>query len=294
MTNAFDSTDALLDQAWAKLEGNDPVATLDLLADFTEDPKNAGDCEHLFGELILLQVLARLALGDVKGARVAHDIAEGTIKAQPGPLQAELANDADLVRAEAELLLAEWRAEEACECFLRLLDGADPEECGAYHQRLALCNDMLGEYETADAHMESARGHVLAHLEEQLFDEIVEAAKANLPDEFQAALRKVPVVIEPMPTRNLAKSGGNLGETPPDLLGLFLGAPVSAIGESSSDSMEASMGAELTCIRIFTRNIERACSNEREIAAEVQVTLYHELGHALGMDEAGVEGSGLA
>ena len=285
MTTPPSDPHSILDLCWTTLESNEPISTLDHLADFTEDPKNAPDIEALFGELILLQVLARLALGDLKGARSAMDIAEATVRSQPGPLQAELQNDADLVRAEAEILLAEWRPEDASEAYLRLLDGAEAEEASAYHQRLALCNDLLGDYETAAAHMESALGAAPFHLAEDETNAIVEEAKAALPKAFQEALEQVAVVVEPMPTRNLAKSGGNLAETPPDLLGLFLGAP---IGEP------AAPGEPPTCIRLFTRNLERVCADRAELAVELQVTLYHELGHALGLDEAGVDAIGLA
>ena len=168
---------------------------------------------------------------------------------------------------------------------MRLLEGAEAEEASAYHQRLALCNDLLGDYETADAHMESALGVAPFHLTEDDTDAIVEEAKAALPEAFQQALAQVALVVEPMPTRNLAKSGGNLAETPPDLLGLFLGAP---IGEP------AAPGETPTCIRLFTRNLERVCADRAELVVELQVTLYHELGHALGLDEAGVDAIGLA
>ncbi|MFT4710254.1 MAG: putative Zn-dependent protease with MMP-like domain [Bacteroidia bacterium] len=285
MSPADPTPSHVLDLAWSSLEGNEPAITLDHLADFTEEPSNATEIEAIFGELILLQVLARLALGDLKGARSAMDIATTTVRSQPGPLQAELENDADLVRAEAEILLAEWRPEDACEAYLRLLDGAEDEEAAAYHQRLALCNDLLGDFETADAHMESARGLAPFQVTEDELDAIVDEARAALPETFQQALAQVAVVVEPMPTRSMAKSGGNLAETPPDLLGLFLGAP---IGEP------AAPGETPTCIRLFTRNLERICTTRAELVLEMQVTLYHELGHALGLDEAGVDAIGLA
>ena len=56
----------------------------------------------------------------------------------------------------------------------------------------------------------------------------------------------------------------------------------------------AAPGEPPTCIRLFTRNLERVCADRAELAVELQVTLYHELGHALGLDEAGVDAIGLA
>lgn len=272
--NTSDAPHAL-DLAWSSLEGNDPVATLDHLATFTENEANAEEVESIFGELILLQVLALLTLGDVKGARAALDVADATIASQPPALQGELTNDADLVRASAEVLLAEWRTDEACDAYSRLLDGAEAEEAAAYHERLALCSDLLGDFEAADAHLESARGKAPLHITPEEFEATVQAAAQNLPAPFREKLDELPVVIDPVPTRGLVKTGGTPSATPPDLLGLYIEeAPAT--------------------IRIFQRNLERVVGTKEELAAEIEVTLYHELAHALGLDEEGVDAIGLA
>ena len=46
-------------------------------------------------------------------------------------------------------------------------------------------------------------------------------------------------------------------------------------------------------IFLFQRNLERHAAHS-ELAEEITVTLYHELGHYLGLDEAEVEDMGLA
>jgi predicted Zn-dependent protease with MMP-like domain len=272
--NSSDAPHAL-DLAWSTLESNDPVATLDHLASFTEDEANAEEIEAIFGELILLQVLALLALGDVKAARSAMDVADATTASQPPALQGELANDADLVRASGEIFLAEWRTHEASEAFSRLLDGAEGEEAAAYHERLALCNDLLGDFEAADAHLESARGKAPLHITPDEFEATVQAAAQKLPAPFREKLDEIPVVIDPVPTRGLVRTGGTPGATPPDLLGLYIEeAPAT--------------------IRIFQRNLERVAATKEELTTEIAVTLYHELAHALGLDEDGVDALGLA
>ncbi len=268
-------TPHVLDLAWSCLEGDDPVATLEHLANFTEDEANGTEIEAIFGELILLQVLALLSLGDLKGARSALNVADATIASQPPALQGEWTNDADLVRASGEVLLAEWRTEEACDAFARLLDGADPEEAASHHERLALCSDLLGDYDAADAHLESARGVAPLHLSPDEFEAIVGTAAKNLPESFRAKLDTLPVVIDPVPTRGLMRTGGSPSATPPDLLGLYIEEPPSSI-------------------HIFQRNLERVVTSPEELAAEIEITLYHELAHALGMDEEGVGAIGLA
>ena len=45
---------------------------------------------------------------------------------------------------------------------------------------------------------------------------------------------------------------------------------------------------------LFRHNLEAATGSREELEREIGITLYHELGHALGFDEEGVEGLGLA
>ena len=42
-------------------------------------------------------------------------------------------------------------------------------------------------------------------------------------------------------------------------------------------------------ILLFKRNLERCFSDRQELEREIAVTLYHELGHYLGMREAELE-----
>jgi len=88
-----------------------------------------------------------------------------------------------------------------------------------------------------------------------------------------------------MPTAEIVQAPAS--GHPPDLLGLYVGMPLS--GHEGHEG-----AAELPpTIFLFQRNIERACVDEDELREEIVVTLYHELGHALGFDEDGVDAMGL-
>ena len=113
---------------------------------------------------------------------------------------------------------------------------------------------------------------------------VVSEAAADLPREFRAALDEIPVVIDPMPSARLV--GAPESGHPPDILGLFTGVPLGEHGPLHAPETRA--------IYLFQRNLERAARTRAELRQEIKTTLYHELGHALGFDEEGVDELGLA
>jgi predicted Zn-dependent protease with MMP-like domain len=72
-----------------------------------------------------------------------------------------------------------------------------------------------------------------------------------------------------------------------DLLGLFEGCSLA--------DPEAESAIQLPSVRLFLDNLwDYAGGSLRNFRSEVRLTLLHELGHYLGLDEAGVEKLGLA
>jgi len=185
-------------------------------------------------------------------------------------------------------LLAQWRADEARETLERL----DPETEGVgLLESLALAADLQGDHEAADRFHEAAwrldpeAAPLPPRLSPESFEEQIDRAARELPPEFQAALERTAVVVDPMPTAALV--GVPESGHPPDLLGLFVGLPF--------HEHDAGPGGELPpTIFLFQRNLERMAADEDHLAEEIRVTLYHELGHALGFDEDEVEDMGLA
>jgi len=64
----------------------------------------------------------------------------------------------------------------------------------------------------------------------------------------------------------------------PELLGLFVGTPIGEEGATGSGELPPR-------ILLFKRNLERYATDLDELLEEITVTLYHELGHYLGLDE---------
>ena len=108
------------------------------------------------------------------------------------------------------------------------------------------------------------------------FRRLVEQALERLPDEFQARLQNVAVVIEDWPSRALLRDL----DVPEDelLFGLYEGLPLTEWGRDDMVRIPDR-------IRIFQGPIEEACATDEEIVAEVRTTVLHEAGHHFGLSD---------
>jgi predicted Zn-dependent protease with MMP-like domain len=114
------------------------------------------------------------------------------------------------------------------------------------------------------------------HVSKAKFEELVERALAELPEQFAAHLEEVPVEIRPRPSKEqLARVGLAEDEL---LLGLYDGIPL------TERSVEHS-GVRPAVIYIFKEDVELACDSEEQLINEVRTTVLHEIGHHFGMDE---------
>ncbi len=120
---------------------------------------------------------------------------------------------------------------------------------------------------------------------DQAFDELVEKAVAELPEKVRRKLDEIPVLVQPLPTTEML--GEESPPLTPDLLGLFVGRHLFA---QLPTAVPGAPGA----IFLFRRNLLRACSDVEELAREIRVTVQHEVGHLLGLDEDELEDWGLA
>jgi predicted Zn-dependent protease with MMP-like domain len=260
--------DELLDEAWQALDAGDAKRALAKLAQLDED----------WPERWIPEALARLELGELRRARVVLEQAEEF---------EDLGTQPDYLWAKAQLLLGEWRFAEARELLERLLG---IERSASTLERLSLVRELEGDFDSAERLLDEAAAldpsfaHA-ARLDEEEFEAEVEAAVRALPREFQKALEGCEVLIDAMPSGWMFEPG-DPASTPPELLGLFVGAPNT---EASADE-----NAELPPrIFLFQRNLERAARDRAALREEIRVTLYHEVGHLLGFDEEGVAEMGL-
>ena len=100
------------------------------------------------------------------------------------------------------------------------------------------------------------------------FDRIVERALRRIPPRFRRRLENVAIVVEREPPR-------------PGLLGLYHGVPLTS--RSTSDSFR--MPDQIT---IYQGPHERMSRNPLELEKNVADTVWHEIAHYFGMNEAQV------
>jgi len=113
------------------------------------------------------------------------------------------------------------------------------------------------------------------------FTELAQQAVAALPPFFQEKLENVAIIVEDLPSPELAaEHPGQL------LLGLYQGVPRSQRSVWNSYPYP-------DVISIYQRNIEAICHSEQQIMQQVRQTVMHEIGHYFGFDEAGVRRIGL-
>jgi predicted Zn-dependent protease with MMP-like domain len=107
-------------------------------------------------------------------------------------------------------------------------------------------------------------------------------ALAKLPDQFIAAMKEhLTLMVEPLPALELLEE-----EEPPldpGILGLYTGVPL-----PERETTRAS-GSLPDHVYLFQRNIERMAEDHESLVREITITLYHEIGHFLGMSEEDLE-----
>jgi predicted Zn-dependent protease with MMP-like domain len=118
------------------------------------------------------------------------------------------------------------------------------------------------------------------------FENEIKQAAELLPESFRTRLAEVTTFVEDLPTDAIL----NESDPPldPELLGLFVGVAL-------PDRTHFSTGGDLPPrILLFQRNLERYATTLDELREEIAITLYHELGHYLGLDEEELEELDLA
>jgi len=124
---------------------------------------------------------------------------------------------------------------------------------------------------------------VPVRVDDATFARAVDAAIENLPRSIRDTIQGVGVLVEELPSDELIRDE----RISPQTLGLFLGVP-------RTEALASDQPVDLDRILLFKKNLEKICQNEEELIDQIQVTVRHEVGHYLGLDEDDLERLGLA
>lgn len=203
---------------------------------------------------------------------------------------ARLSEEPEVLLAEAEALCHACGPTHARDFLVALVERA-PDLSDARH-RLADVLEELGDREGAilqhlqtlwlDCEMDALEG-CSDCADVELIAEVAEATLEGLPEPVKAKLGNVAVVLEPRPSRDLVMSGFDSRA-----LGLFE-------GPTSAEHGMMCAPPELSRIVLFTRCLLDAFGAEREeLVEQVRITVLHEIGHYLGLEEESLARLGLA
>ena len=165
-------------------------------------------------------------------------------------------------------------------------------DCAHSSYHMALVMEHLDEAEQAErlfqkaAHIAPDLYPVPVRIEAEEFEAASDDALKGLPSEIRDYVSNCPIIIEDLPSSDLVRDE-NLS---PTVLGLFLGVPLT---EPGANPIAPEPRADTDRMLLFKRNLEKIASNRAELIKQIRITVWHEIGHYLGKDEAELEKLGL-
>jgi predicted Zn-dependent protease with MMP-like domain/Flp pilus assembly protein TadD len=158
----------------------------------------------------------------------------------------------------------------------------DPDEPWVQHN-LGLVAERLRDSEEARRRFARARRlgpeafPAPISLTAEAFDRAVEDALAKLPEQVRRYLANVAITVEELPSEDDLRAADP--PLSPAILGLFRGSPY-----GRNDAVDPWTHLPSSIV-LFQRNLERAARTREELIEQIGVTLVHEVGHFLGLDE---------
>jgi predicted Zn-dependent protease with MMP-like domain len=242
-----------------------------------EEALAAGQGDRL--DILFLAGDAQLGLGDPVGAEARFRevlAADATCASSRCWLAMALYRQCRFDEAEAEVALAKQQPEPVID--IDVVEGLLLERRGKFAEADACFQHAASkDAEKYPAPVRMSRAE---------FDREVKKACKQLPRQFRNHLERVPVVVQDLPAEHLLTGGDSVLD--PDLLGLFDGISLPETAEMAGTAMKPNY------IYLFQRNLERFAKDRDDLVEQIRVTVYHELGHYLGLEEDDMDELGLA
>lgn len=260
-----------IDSAWDALEKGDIETASTEAEDLMEETEGHPEVRFLLGAALLESGHPSEALEHLESA-------EGRV---------DSSNVHVFYLASAMLELA--RFEEAEGLFRQVI--AMDEDPAPAQFGIAQALEHLGRYTEAEGFYDLAhRSDPVAYplptrMKREAFERVVREAADSLPEAILSHLSEIPIVVQDLPEKDVLSAEG--GDTvTPAVLGLFIGPSIKDKSVYSPPSLPPT-------VFIYQRNLERICQTREELIHEIYLTLYHEIGHYIGLEEDELEARGL-
>ena len=194
----------------------------------------------------------------------------------------------DVYRAfEGQILFEMGRFEEARRQLERAVSLNPDAAHAVYHLGLVL--ERLGE--GAESLRMQTRANALdpehyplpIAIAEDDFERAAREAVDNLPRSIRECIQGVPLLVEDFPSETMLEAH----RVSPQILGIFIGTP-------RTERHVTEQPRDLDRIVLFKKNLEKVCRDRAELVEQIEITVKHEVGHYLGLDEDDLERLGLA
>ena len=247
------------------------------LAGAARESAESEDEDELAAEARFVEAKAQLGLGANEAALESILLGE------------EQLGDRDDVLLEKGSALFELGQVDAARAVGERLVARNAKDAAAHHL-LGYVFERLRQEDEAESHFARARkidpeGYPPpVALDAAQFDAAVAEAVAALPDDIRQHVSTALVSVKPLPDDADLREHESDRPLSPSMLGLFR-------GRSLRDP--AGSGDLPPSIFLFQKNLERAAKTREELVEQIRVTVLHEVGHLLGLDEDDLDARGL-
>jgi len=122
-----------------------------------------------------------------------------------------------------------------------------------------------------------------SYLSPEAFDRLVEQAIARIPVEIRRYLDNIVISVEPRPTAEIIE---DLGLSADDtLFGIYWGVPLTERSATYPPLFPDT-------IFLFQEPLELMCATHEELIEEIEITVVHEVAHAIGITDEQLEAWG--
>jgi predicted Zn-dependent protease with MMP-like domain len=111
---------------------------------------------------------------------------------------------------------------------------------------------------------------------EKEFDRLVKRAIRRIPEEIRQHLDNILISVQRRPSREMVEEMDMDPDEP--LLGIYWGVPL-------TERLVTSPPEFPDTIFLFQEPLEETCDTKDELQDEIEITVVHEIAHAVGIDE---------